>query len=379
MSEYQYYEFAAIDRPLTEKEMSELRSRSSRARITPARFVNDYSWGSFKGDEKAWMEKYFDGFLYFANWGVRIFMLRLPSRLLGLETVREYCYSESASAYENEDNVILSFVSEGEPEDLVGEDEGRLSSMIPVRSELARGDPRALYLGWLLCVQNGDLDDEEVEPPAPPGLGHLSASLERMAEFLRIDTDLIQVAAQCSPSLKDSTPKREDVQAWVAALPANEKDRRLTSLIVDEDRGVAAELYRKFLEEYSGASNNASPPRRTAGELRRAAEALTDERLRIEDENRAREKAHRERDAAILRQRYLDSLAGREPELWARIEALIAIKQPKFYDQAIRLLGDLRDLDARGQIGDFQARIEALRETHSRKPSFIGRLNDAGF
>jgi hypothetical protein len=81
MSEYQYYEFQAIDRPLTEKEMGELRSCSTRARITPTSFVNDYSWGSFKGDEDAWMEKYFDAFLYLANWGTHIFKLRLPTRL----------------------------------------------------------------------------------------------------------------------------------------------------------------------------------------------------------------------------------------------------------------------------------------------------------
>jgi hypothetical protein len=44
MSEYQYYEFQAIDRPLTAEEMSELRSYSTRARITPTSFVNDYAW-----------------------------------------------------------------------------------------------------------------------------------------------------------------------------------------------------------------------------------------------------------------------------------------------------------------------------------------------
>ncbi len=50
MSEFQYYEFQAIDRPLTAKEMSELRSYSTRARITTTSFVNHYEWGSFKGD-----------------------------------------------------------------------------------------------------------------------------------------------------------------------------------------------------------------------------------------------------------------------------------------------------------------------------------------
>ena len=64
MSEYQYYEFLAIDRPLTPAQMSELRAHSTRAHITATGFVNEYHWGSFKGDEHAWMERYFDAFLY---------------------------------------------------------------------------------------------------------------------------------------------------------------------------------------------------------------------------------------------------------------------------------------------------------------------------
>jgi hypothetical protein len=35
MSEYQYYEFQAVDRSLTDKEMSDLRAFSTRADITP--------------------------------------------------------------------------------------------------------------------------------------------------------------------------------------------------------------------------------------------------------------------------------------------------------------------------------------------------------
>jgi hypothetical protein len=59
MSEYQYYEFQALDRPLTPKQMSELRAVSSRAQITPGSFVNVYNWGDFKGDPTRWMERYF--------------------------------------------------------------------------------------------------------------------------------------------------------------------------------------------------------------------------------------------------------------------------------------------------------------------------------
>ena len=97
MSEYQYYEFQAIERPLSERQMLELRAYSTRAHITSTSFVNDYSFGSFKGNADAWMEKYFDSFIYLANWGTRILKLRLPSRLLtlieenGMTEGKNYC------------------------------------------------------------------------------------------------------------------------------------------------------------------------------------------------------------------------------------------------------------------------------------------------
>src|SRR5947209_7352629 len=64
MSEYQYYEFQAVDRPLSKREMAELRALSTRATITPTRFVNFYNWGNFRGNPAALMEEYFDAFVY---------------------------------------------------------------------------------------------------------------------------------------------------------------------------------------------------------------------------------------------------------------------------------------------------------------------------
>ncbi len=50
MSEHQYYEFQAIDRPLSEADRQALRDLSTRARITATSFTNSYEWGDFKGD-----------------------------------------------------------------------------------------------------------------------------------------------------------------------------------------------------------------------------------------------------------------------------------------------------------------------------------------
>jgi hypothetical protein len=82
MSEYQYYEFQAIDRPLSDADRQALRDLSTRARITTTSFTNSYEWGDFKGDPAKLVERWFDLHLYIANWGSRRLMIRLPARLV---------------------------------------------------------------------------------------------------------------------------------------------------------------------------------------------------------------------------------------------------------------------------------------------------------
>jgi len=379
MSEYQYYEFQAIDRSLTEEQMEELRSYSTRATITRTSFVNDYSWGSFKGDPDAWMEKYFDAFLYLANWGTHSVKLRLPARLLDLKTAQQYCVGDSASAWGSRGNVILSFTSESEEGEDWIEDEGHLAALIPVRADLARGDLRALYLGWLLCVQNGELEDEDTEPPMPPGLGKLNASLENLVDFLRIDGDLLSVAARASAPREETQLSWDEVHAWVAGLGVAEKEDLLTKLIVEEDPTLATELLQRFRTRAGRAERRSPVARRTVGELRQAAEARAEERRQAEARRRAEEAQRRQREAALARAKHLDEMALREPELWTRIDSLIATKQPNRYDEAVRLLLDLRDLAQReGREREFGRKLNALYLDHARKPSLTNRLHKAG-
>ena len=58
------------------------------------------------------MTKYFDAFLYFANWGTRILKLRPPEKLLNAKTARLYAVGEHATARAANGNVILSLVRE---------------------------------------------------------------------------------------------------------------------------------------------------------------------------------------------------------------------------------------------------------------------------
>jgi hypothetical protein len=84
MSEYQYYEFLAIDRRLTSEEMSVLRALSTRVHITAVSFTNEYHWGDFKGNPDDLMERFFDAYVYVANWMTAIFKVRVP-----IETISE--------------------------------------------------------------------------------------------------------------------------------------------------------------------------------------------------------------------------------------------------------------------------------------------------
>ena len=52
MSEYQYYEFRAIDRLLTNRQMQELRTISTRAAISRTSFSNYYTFGDLKANSR---------------------------------------------------------------------------------------------------------------------------------------------------------------------------------------------------------------------------------------------------------------------------------------------------------------------------------------
>ncbi len=117
MSEYQYYEFRAIDRALTEREMDELGEYSSRAEITPTSFTNEYNYGDFRGDERKFMEKYFDAFVYLANWGSRRLILRLPQKLFDAAAAKPYIRDEGLEMWTKPGFVFLQFaVDEEEPD-----------------------------------------------------------------------------------------------------------------------------------------------------------------------------------------------------------------------------------------------------------------------
>ena len=197
MSEFQYYEFVAIDRPLSATARKRLRAITSRATITSTRLVNTYEWGDFKADPRDLVATYFDAFLYYANWGARRLMLRMPNTRLDPKVVRQYCATRAGKARRSSSvatattvgaHVVIDLWSDDESgEDWEGIEPGLLSALVPIRNEMMAGDYRALYLAWRLRVQAGEIGAGARAPQVPDGTSQLTGSQHALVEFLRID------------------------------------------------------------------------------------------------------------------------------------------------------------------------------------------------
>ncbi|MBW2663083.1 MAG: hypothetical protein JRD93_14085 [Deltaproteobacteria bacterium] len=379
MSEYQYYEFQAIDKPLDKKDIQALENLSSRARITPTSFVNEYNWGDFRGNPLKLMEKYFDAFLYVANWGTHRLMLRVPRRLINVDLIKEYCIGGSAAVYEKGEYLILEFTSETDDYEWE-EGEGGLSSLISLRSDIISGDCRCLYLAWLYCLQMDEIDEEELEPPVPPNLGDLNAPLKSFVDFMRIDTDFIVVAAENS-SFKDGQAEHQnELRAWINNLPEKEKDEILFRMVKGHDPHLGIELMQRFQQTASVEDSYTTGEKlRTVEDLMTKAEAYAAERKRRIAEQKAEERARKKLHEAIARKKYLKDLAKREDKVWRKINDLIKTKRQTNYDEAVKLLLDLRDLSKKiNNETIFEDKMRSIYEKHSRKPSLIRRLKNAG-
>jgi hypothetical protein len=378
MSEYQYYEFTAIDKPLNEKDMRVLRNLSSRAQITPTSFVNEYHWGDLKGDPLKLVEKYFDAFLYVANWGTHWLMLKVPRQLVDVNLVKRYCPGENAIIHEKGNHLIFEFTSQTEDYEWE-EGEGWLSSLISLRADILHGDYRSLYLAWLFCVQMEEMEDDELEPPVPPNLAKLNAPLKTFVDFIRIDTDLVAVASENSIS-EDRQTDPKDLKTWIHNLPTSEKDDILFRLVEAPSPHLRAELLQQFQQTGSAKANsNIDKPLRSVLDLISRAETYAKERKRRAAEQKVREQARKKRERALAREKYIESLAGREESIWKEVDEYIDSKQPTKYDEAVTLLVDLRDLNKKtGKDRAFKQKLKTICENHHRKVSFLNRLQKAG-
>jgi hypothetical protein len=373
MSEYQYYEFQAIDRPLTAEQQNAMRRLSSRVDLSASRAAFNYSYGDFRGEPLKVLEQHFDALLYIANWGSKQLAFRLPKGIVAIEKLRPYTFGDEESFLLDllitPQHLILNLEIHEEGYGWI-EGEGLLDPLIPLREAILRGDLRALYLFWLRSAAEraGWTDDDEeaeplVEPPVPPGLGQLDPSLQAFAEFFEVDQDLIAAAAEASPDLRATD---EPLERWVRLLPEDECNAFLLRVAQGESH-VGIELLQRLRELGSpNAGSAGTAPRRGFAELQEAAKHQ--EQLRVQREREAAERA---------RLAKLADVAKRENHMWQSIPELLAKQTASGYDEGVALLAELRDLAVhRGQRAAFDSRLAEVVAPHARSSALQRRLKE---
>lgn len=390
MSEYQYYEFRALERPLSKPEQAELRRCSSRATITSTRFVNEYQWGDLKADPEAWMKRYFDAHLYFANWGSSSLMLRLPLSALDNTLLAEFVrptLSDAGSGFADALELISMaehwvlawrFNDDSGYGDRFCDEEGAewLDRLLPLRDELLGGDTRPLYLGWLARVCAGELGDEDVEPPLPAGLASLTPAQQALVEYLQLDSDWLAAAAQASPPQQAPSSEVEDGALWLAEQTP-EALRASVALLLAERAQEAQQGVRQAYLAWQAARRPCADalPRRTLAQIRTGIEQAREQRL-------AREKAAQAVLAAkqkAAREVQRVKLAARPMQVWQEIDASLQRGSGVGYDQALRLIVELHDaLKHVGQEAEFQLRLLRLMKVHGTRKAWVARLQQAG-
>ena len=378
MSEYQYYEWQSLERPLTAAEQAAVNGLSSHIDVTSGQAIVTYNWGNFKHNPIQVLAKYFDAFLYIANWGTRRLAFRFPAGLLDAKALEPYCDEYHVQIKAVGDVQVLEFeLSEEEGFDEWMEQRGLLSTLGRLREDILQGDLRALYLAWLkaMSLESDHYEEDEEdpdnffndpEPPLPAGLKQLTPPLKALADFFEIDPFLISAASAQSPDLSPSG--QTDFAPLISHLTRQECDDFLLKIANAEPGAVAA--LRKKLLSFGSSAPRPETAARTFGELLHTAEKLSQAEFRRQAE------AGRKKHIAEMQE-----LAKHEARTWQEIENLLQTgTTARNYEDATALLSRLQELsEFQGTQAGFMIRVRELGERYRKRPALIERWKKKGW
>jgi hypothetical protein len=380
MSEYQYYEFMSVDRPLTKAELTALHALSTRADITRTSFTNEYEWGEFKGNPNDLMKRFFDLHIYVANWMTAVFMVRLPIDVIPKD-IAEAVMTDGVLDLERAKThwVITWRLDDSEDYDRFAIEDGRswMARLASVRDELLRGDIRSLYIGWLAGVSKEMVDDDELEPLIVEGLGNLTASQQALAEFLKVDGDLLVGAGINNLPMLTEEPFHAKIDDFLRELPREEAFMLLKQLLEGQGQKAERMLKDHFLvwrRGLGGDKKQVLRRRRTVGELEANAESIRQKRF--EREKREREQLEIKRQEK--RKTYLAVLAHDFPKAWKVVQQQVARGTGQAYDEACHSLVDIAEayiLYASAET--FNQELKQFMANHLKRKALIKRLAEA--
>ena len=353
MSEYQRYEFMTSDRPLTRGELEAVRRLSSHIDVSSSHAQVEYEWGDFKRDPIQVLEQFFDGFLYWANWGAPRLGFRFPRGVLPANLLDGYDLDEFVAFSRKPECDILD-IHFGEmegPDEWVEYD---LGSLMPLRDELMDGDLRALYIVWMAALKmTGAYDEEESYevdmPSVPPGFGKLTAAQQALAELLQVPQELLRASGRHSAHTAPSTAAAaNDIAELIALLPEARRLEYLSRLARNEPG-----LSRLFITELRGLRPASADTIYAPGERIPFATLLVEsDAIRQQME---REQQEREQRA---RQQRMQAVYDQQDDFWRQATQAAERSSGYGYDGATKLLVELRAVAEHfGEAEQFQRRF----------------------
>ncbi len=373
MSEYQRYEFMTSDRPLTRAQLDEVNGLSSHIEASSTHAVIEYHWGDFKHNPIKVLHNYFDGFLYWANWGSPRLALRFPHGILPADLIDGYDFDDFVTFTKHPDYDILD-MHFGEMEAPDEWTEYDLGSLISIRDELMEGDLRALYIAWLATMRMlGSYDEEEededvIAPPIPPAFGTLTAAQQALAELFQLPEELLVAVAKHSHTTQLST--NDDFVSWVELLPEERRKNYLVRLACNEP-GLSRLLVKELRELGQGETRVTLPE----------GERVTYATLLAESKTiKARLERERREQAQLAHLRHLQEIHDHQEDYWRQANQAAARGSGTGYDEAVKLLVELREVADQFKEGQqFQEYFRAWVQPHMRRPALIKRLQGHRF
>lgn len=166
MSEYQYYEFCNLEKPLSKKVREYMRSLSSRAHVSSHGASYVYNYGDFRGSSEEILLKYFDVFFYISNWGTVNLMFKYPANKINFGEIKKFTKEDIIACEKHKDHVVVNIIIDNEDSGWINGDE-ILPDLLPLYDELKAKDYRLFDI--VMAIDNnvngsGELDIESLKP-----------------------------------------------------------------------------------------------------------------------------------------------------------------------------------------------------------------------
>jgi hypothetical protein len=374
MSQYQHYEFHAIDKPLDNEAMRAVNDMSSRVRLSPRKAVFTYSYSDFRYRVEDVLTDHFDFMFYIANWGTRRLMMKFPEEVVDYEKLIQYDTNEfdffpiEIHVFKKRGFVILDINHSEEEESWWIEEIDYGYEFLDIRKNIIDGDYQALFLIWLRFLEeyydSDEFDDNYSFDRSliPPNLNKLNTFSDAVKGVYGVSDEWFD--AILSYSENTSTI---DFESLLQQL-SKERMVEYLQMVLKDKPNIKANL----VKELKKLGNISEPKQYTSyiklidiGKKASTIEAINAEQIRKENERKKKEEMQQIRqNEARIRKEIVDNV----------IKA-----KPKSYDLAVSQILELKAMyEYFDESSTFSDLLVYILNLYPRRTALKNRLKQKG-